>query len=107
MSRSYKEDYLHTMNRIARLEKKKSEIDEKKKSCNDRVKRLIVSWIKKNHKEWLEKAGKDDMFINVIPNPENKHGEMLVRIYEFTPDPELDGVESGQWVNHSIKINEL
>lgn len=105
MSRSIKEDYLHTMNRIARLQKKKSEFEEKEKSCNDRVKRLIISWIKKNHKEWLEKAGKDGMFINVIPNPENKNGEMLVRIYEFTPD--IDGMESGQWVNHSIKINEL
>lgn len=105
MSRSIKEDYLHTMNRIARLQKKKSEFEEKEKSCNARVKRLIISWIKKNHKEWLEKAGKDGMFINVIPNPENKNGEMLVRIYEFTPA--VDGMETGQWVNHSIKINEL
>lgn len=105
MSRSIKEDYLHTMNRIARLQKKKSEFEEKEKSCNARVKRLIISWIKKNHKDWLEKAGKSDGFISVIPNPENKNGEMLVRIYEFTPD--TDGMETGRWVNHSIKINEL
>ena len=105
MSRSIKEDYLHTMNRIARLQKKKSEFEEKEKSCNARIKRLIISWIKKNHKDWLEKAGKNDGFIYVIPNPENKNGEMLVRIYEF--NPATDGMEIGRWVDHSIKINEL
>lgn len=105
MSRSYKEDYLHTMNRIARLEKKKSEIDEKKKSCNDRVKRLIVSWIKKNHKEWLEKTPGEG-FINVVVNPENRHEKILVRICEFTSVPN-EVYETSKWVNHSIKINEL
>jgi len=106
MNKSIKEDYIHTMNRIARLQKKKSEFEAKEKTCNERIKRLVVSWIKKNRKEWLEKAGKDDMFINVIPNPENKHEEVLVRIYEFTPDP-TDGTETGKWVNHELKINEL
>lgn len=103
--KSIKEDYLHTMNRINRLQKKKDEFEQKEQACTARVKRIIYSWIKKNHKEWLEKTTKDGTFIDVIPNPENKYGDMLVRVYEFTPNE--DGTQNRQWVNHSIKINEL
>lgn len=105
MSRSIKEDYYHTMNRIARLQKKKEDIEEKEQACQQRVKKLVINWIKKNHKDWLAKTTKDFGFVNVIPNTNDKRGEMLVRIYEFTPD--TDGTETGEWVNHSIKINEL
>jgi nucleoside-triphosphatase THEP1 len=105
MSRSIKEDYLHTMNRIARLEKKKSEFEEKEKSCNARIKRLVVSWIKKNRKEWLKKTPGEG-FINVIVNPDNKHEKILVKVYEFTSEPNEVG-ETGKWINHEVKINEL
>ena len=105
MNKSIKEDYLHTMNRIARLQKKKSEFEAKEQTCNERIKRLVVSWIKKNHKEWLEKTPGEG-FINVIVNPDNKHEKILVRVYEFTPEPNGVG-ETGEWINHEVKINEL
>lgn len=106
MSRSIKEDYYHTMNRFARLQKKKDDIEEKQQACQARVKKLVINWIKKNHKDWLDNTINDDGFITVIPNTDDKRCEITVQIYEFN-SLSTPHTEAGQWINHSIKISEL